>query len=113
MRGLARMRTLLVANRGEIALRVMRAAAALDVRTVAIYETHDRTALHVRSADSAVPVGSYLDAEEIVGAALSAECDAVHPGYGMLSESAVLARRCAENGIAFVGPSAATLAQLT
>ena len=65
------MRTLLVANRGEIALRVMRAAAALDVRTVAIYETHDQTALHVRSADSAVPVGSYLDAEEIVGAALA------------------------------------------
>ena len=67
MRGLARMRTLLVANRGEIALRVMRAAAALDVRTVAIYEKHDQTALHVRSADSAVPVRSSKRAAAAVG----------------------------------------------
>jgi acetyl/propionyl-CoA carboxylase alpha subunit/acetyl-CoA carboxylase carboxyltransferase component len=100
---------LLIANRGEIAIRVSRAAAELGIPTVAVFSRDDATALHVRKADEAVALdgvgpAAYLDVEGIVGAARQAGCDALHPGYGFLSESAALARACAEHGIRFVGP---------
>ncbi|MFJ9173297.1 carboxyl transferase domain-containing protein [Streptomyces sp. NPDC102360] len=95
----------LVANRGEIAVRVLRAAAELGLRTVAVHEPGDEAHLHL--ADEAVPLaaGGYLDAEPLVAAARRAGCTYLHPGYGFLSESAALARRCADAGVTFVGPS--------
>ena len=100
---------LLIANRGEIAIRVMRAAAELGMRTVAIYSDDDIQSLHTRKADSAVALkGSgaraYLDAERIIAVAKELGCDAIHPGYGFLSENAAFARRCDKEGIIFVGP---------
>ncbi|HLZ69508.1 MAG TPA: carboxyl transferase domain-containing protein [Dehalococcoidia bacterium] len=101
--------SLLVANRGEIAVRLLRAAAELGLRTVAVYSEDDAEALHTRRADAALPLRgagapAYLDAEQIVAVAREAGCDAIHPGYGFLSENAAFARRCAEAGIAFIGP---------
>jgi acetyl-CoA/propionyl-CoA carboxylase biotin carboxyl carrier protein len=95
--------SVLVANRGEIARRVIRTLHALGIRSVAIYTDADAGAPHVREADAAVRVGSYLSIEDVVEAARG--CDALHPGYGFLSENAGLARACAEAGIVFVGPS--------
>ncbi|NEB78148.1 ATP-grasp domain-containing protein [Streptomyces sp. SID14478] len=94
----------LVANRGEIAVRVLRAAAERGLRTVAVHEPGDEA--HVRYADEAVPLaaGGYLDAAALVRAARRAGCGYLHPGYGFLSESGDLARRCAEAGVTFVGP---------
>jgi acetyl/propionyl-CoA carboxylase alpha subunit/acetyl-CoA carboxylase carboxyltransferase component len=101
--------SLLVANRGEIAVRVIRAAAEMGVRTVAVYSEDDAEALHTRRADVALPLtgtgaAAYLDIEQIIAVAKAAACDAIHPGYGFLSENAGFARRCAEEGISFVGP---------
>jgi acetyl/propionyl-CoA carboxylase alpha subunit len=101
--------SLLIANRGEIAIRVMRAAAELGIRTVAVFSEDDAHSLHTRKADEARPlrgVGTapYLDIEQIVAVAREAGCAAVHPGYGFLSENARFARRCADAGLAFVGP---------
>jgi pyruvate carboxylase len=105
---------LLVANRGEIAIRVMRAAAELGMRTLAVFSEDDARSLHTQKADRAEPLrgtgaAAYLDAEQIVALAKQAGCDAIHPGYGFLSENAAFARRCAEEGITFVGPRAETL----
>ena len=107
-------RSLLIANRGEIAIRIARAAADLGIRSVAVYSHDDAESLHTRIADEAVAldargVPAYLDIEAIVAAAAAAGCDAVHPGYGFLAENAALARACADAGITFVGPSIANL----
>jgi 3-methylcrotonyl-CoA carboxylase alpha subunit/acetyl-CoA/propionyl-CoA carboxylase biotin carboxyl carrier protein len=98
--------SLLVANRGEIALRVMRTARAMGIRTVAVFTDLDASAPHVHAADDAIRVVSYLDVEQVVRAAVLAEVDAVHPGYGFLSERAAFARAVEEAGLTFVGPSA-------
>jgi acetyl/propionyl-CoA carboxylase alpha subunit/acetyl-CoA carboxylase carboxyltransferase component len=100
---------ILVANRGEIAIRIARAAAELQIRAVAVYARDDVGSLHVRRADEAreLPgegVAAYLDGEQLIAAAKAAGCTAVHPGYGFLSENAAFARRCAEHGLTFVGP---------
>ncbi len=103
--------TLLVANRGEIACRILRTARALGLRTVAVYSDADRDARHVALADSAIRIGpadaraSYLDIERIIAACRKAGAEAVHPGYGFRSESADFSRACRDAGIAFIGPS--------
>ncbi|WDL95709.1 pyruvate carboxylase [Alicyclobacillus sp. ALC3] len=102
---------ILVANRGEIAIRICRACTELGIRTVAVYTEEDKLSLHRYKADEAYligedkgPVEAYLDVESIVDVALRAECDAIHPGYGFLSESEALARACEVAGITFIGP---------
>lgn len=103
---------LLVANRGEIAIRVLRAASELGITTVAVYTYEDRYALHRYKADEAYQIGKnneplkpYLDIEEIISVAKKNQVDAIHPGYGFLSENVQFAKRCEEEGIIFVGPS--------
>ena len=99
--------SVLVANRGEIARRVIRTLHALGIRSVAVYTDADAGAPHVREADQAVRIGSYLSLEDVIAAA--AGCDALHPGYGFLSENARFAQACADAGIAFVGPPPAAI----
>jgi acetyl/propionyl-CoA carboxylase alpha subunit len=106
--------SLLIANRGEIAIRLIRGAAEMGLRTVAVYSEDDADSLHTRKADEARPLGgtgvaAYLDGERILAVAKEAGCDAIHPGYGFLSENAAFARRCAEEGLTFVGPGPDTL----
>jgi acetyl/propionyl-CoA carboxylase alpha subunit/acetyl-CoA carboxylase carboxyltransferase component len=106
--------TLLIANRGEIAIRIARATAELGIRSVAVYAEDDRQSLHLRRADLAVPLtgrgaAAYLDAAQLVDVALQHGCDAVHPGYGFLSENAAFARQCEAAGLRFIGPSAEAL----
>jgi pyruvate carboxylase len=107
---------LLALNRGEIAIRILRAANELRLRTVAVYSQEDRLSLHRFKADEAYligqgkgPVEAYLDIDSILGLAVEKEVDAIHPGYGFLSENPALARACDQAGITFVGPSAAIL----
>ena len=104
--------TLLVANRGEIAMRVIRAAQECDIRSVALSAPGDETALHTVCADETVKVESYMDVGAIVDAAVRTKCDALHPGYGFLSESSELAARCEEAGVRFVGPTAKAIEAL-
>src|SRR5512134_806852 len=110
------MKKLLALNRGEIAIRIMRAATELGLRTVAVYAHEDALSLHRFKADEAYligegkgPVAAYLDVEGIVALAKDKEVDAIHPGYGFLSENPALARACKAAGIAFIGPSAKLL----
>src|SRR5947207_2604883 len=108
---------LLIANRGEIAIRIARTAADLGIETVGVFAGDDATSLHRRHVDTAHALrGSgpraYLDVEQLIAVARDTACDAVHPGYGFLSEQAAFARRCAEAGIVFVGPRPETLALL-
>lgn len=98
--------SVLIANRGEIALRILRSVHALGLTAVAVHTDEDADSPHVAAADAAVPIDSYLDVDQVLGAARTAGADALHPGYGFLSENAALARACEAAGIAFVGPSA-------
>ena len=108
----------LIANRGEIACRVIRTCQRLGIKTVAVYSEADQKALHVQMADEAVKIGpppateSYLRGDEIIKAALKAKADAIHPGYGFLSEAPGFASAVEEAGIAFVGPSADVIARM-
>jgi len=101
----------LIANRGEIALRVIRTCKEMGISTVAVYSTADKESLHVRFADEAVCIGppqgseSYLNIPNIIAAAEITNADAIHPGYGFLSENAKFSKICGENGIKFIGPS--------
>lgn len=102
---------ILIANRGEIACRIQRTAQSLGYRTVAIYSEADTDALHVQMADEAINIGpapvtqSYLNIEAILNAAHRTGADAIHPGYGFLSENPDFARACANGGLTFIGPS--------
>src|SRR2546428_9173644 len=109
-----RLARLLIANRGEIAIRIARTAADLGIQTVGVFAEDDTTSLHRRHVDAARALkGSgphtYLDVEQLLAVARDTGCDAVHPGYGFLSEQAAFARRCAEAGLVFVGPPPQTL----
>ena len=112
------LKRVLIANRGEIAIRVARAAAGLGMDSVAVYAPQDALSLHTRlttaareiGSGSADPVAAYLDADGLVRAALETGCDCVHPGYGFLAENAAFAERCATAGLTFVGPTPAALA---
>jgi acetyl-CoA carboxylase biotin carboxylase subunit len=111
-------RRLLIANRGEIAVRIIRACRELGIETVAVFSEADQNARHVRDADRAIAIGpapakdSYLDAGKIIAAAQSSGADAIHPGYGFLSERALFARACEDAGLIFVGPPAASLEKM-
>jgi acetyl-CoA carboxylase biotin carboxylase subunit len=117
-RGTEVIRRVLIANRGEIAVRIIRACRELAIETVAIYSDADADAPHVRAADHAVHIGaapareSYLDGAKVIAAALSSGADAVHPGYGFLSERAHFARACEDAGLVFVGPPAVALERM-
>ncbi len=108
----------MIANRGEIALRINRACQELGVRTVAVFSEADRESLHVRQADEAFCVGpgpvprSYLNIPNIISTALITQCDAIHPGYGFLAENARFAEICADHGLVFIGPRPGVIAAM-
>ena len=103
---------ILIANRGEIAVRIIRACRNMGIRSVAIYSKEDENSLHVQLADQRICIGegpaknSYLNMDRIITAALNVEADAIHPGFGFLSETSAFVRKCQENGITFIGPEA-------
>lgn len=99
----------LIANRGEIALRIIRACKELEMKSVAIFSEVDVEGIWVRKADECYPMmgdalAAYLDYDRIIALAVKAKCDAIHPGYGFLSENAEFAKACGDNGIIFIGP---------
>ena len=107
----------LIANRGEIAVRIARACAEMGIESVAVYTDADRYSLHVKKADHAYSLGpdsvaGYLNAHRIVNLAVATSCDALHPGYGFLSENPELAAICAKRGIRFIGPSAEVIQRM-
>ncbi len=108
---------ILIANRGEIAVRIVRACSEMGIKSVAIYTDADRHALHVKKADEAYNIGSdpvqgYLNAHNIVNLAVAAGCDALHPGYGFLSENPILSDICAKRGVKFIGPGPDVITQM-
>lgn len=109
------LRRVLVANRGEIAVRIIRTLREQGIASVAVYSDADRTAAHVRAADEAVRIGpdsvasSYLDTDSVIAAALATRADAIHSGYGFLSERADFAEQVEAGGLAFIGPTAEQL----
>jgi pyruvate carboxylase subunit A len=110
-------RKILIANRGEIAVRIARACSEAGIKSVAIYSEADRYALHVKKADQAFSLGpetvsGYLNVHNIVNLAVATGCDALHPGYGFLSENPKLAEVCQQRGIQFIGPSAEVISRL-
>jgi len=110
---------ILIANRGEVAVRIIRACREMGIATVAVYSTADENALHVALADESYCIGgreaseSYLQQERIISTAMLAGAQAIHPGYGFLAENAQFAARCRENGIVFIGPSAEIMERLS
>jgi len=115
---MSQIKKILVANRGEIAIRIMRTCRELDIETVAVYSEADRTSLHVRYAHEAHYIGkapstdSYLNIDKIIAVAKNCNADAIHPGYGFLSENAEFAKRCNEEGIIFIGPTPDVIVQM-
>lgn len=113
-----KIKKILVANRGEIAIRIMRTCREMGISTVAVFSDADRISMHVRYADEAYHIGaspsseSYLNADKIIDVAKKAKADAIHPGYGFLSENSAFSRKCAENGIKFIGPSPQVIEQM-
>lgn len=109
---------ILIANRGEIAVRIMRTCREMGISTVAVFSDADRTSMHVRYADEAYHIGpspsseSYLNAAKIIDVAKKCQADAIHPGYGFLSENAAFSRKCNENGIIFIGPKPEVIEQM-
>ncbi len=109
---------ILIANRGEIAVRIARACRELDIETVAVYSAADRESLHVKYADHAYPIGpapsiqSYLSIDRIIEVCKKSRAEAVHPGYGFLAENAAFAQRCKDEGIVFIGPSPQVIDQM-
>ena len=109
---------ILIANRGEIAIRIIRACKEMGISTVAVYSQADKDSLHTALADQAVCIGgprpedSYLNAQRIISAALATGAGAIHPGYGFLSENAGFAAQCRQYGLAFIGPSAEVIAKM-
>jgi pyruvate carboxylase subunit A len=111
------LRKILIANRGEIAVRIIRACAEMGIRSVAVHSEADRYSLHVKKADEAHslgvdPLAGYLNIHRIVNLAVATGCDAIHPGYGFLSENAELAGACARRGIVFIGPSSSVIQRM-
>ncbi|MGH6691697.1 MAG: biotin carboxylase N-terminal domain-containing protein, partial [Gammaproteobacteria bacterium] len=105
---------LLIANRGEVAVRIMRTASEMGITTIAVYSQDDAECLHAMKADESVPLAgsgpaAYLDIDALVAVALASKCDAVHPGWGFLSENAAFADACRAAGLIFVGPAGDTL----
>src|SRR3979409_1600343 len=111
-------RKILIANRGEIAVRIVRACREMGIPSAAVYSDADRAALHVRLADEAYAIGpapsreSYLRIDTLIDVARRTGCDAVHPGYGFLAENAALPRACADEGLTFIGPPADAMESL-
>ncbi len=110
------LKSILIANRGEIAVRIIRTCKEMNIKTIAVYSDADKDSLHVRYADEAVNIGhplsyrSYLNMDKIIDAAVKTHAEAIHPGYGFLSENADFAKKCEENNIIFIGPSSRVLA---